>query len=72
MGKFEAVVNNGTAFAPKHCLYQKVAVGMDNPKMQSPSRYNTRNLRYVPVKKKTVSLSAYMAENGNLGNFEAV
>ena len=36
LGKFEAVENNGTAFAPKQCVYPKVAVGMENPKMQSP------------------------------------
>ena len=34
-GNFEAVENNGTAFATKQCLYQKVAAGMENPKMQS-------------------------------------
>ena len=33
--KFEAVENNVTAFATKQCLYQKVAVGMENPKMQT-------------------------------------
>ena len=46
LGKFEAVENNGTAFAPKQCLYQKVAVGMENPKMQSPSWCNKRTGRY--------------------------
>ena len=40
LGKFEAVENNGTAFAPKQCLYEKAAGGMENPKMQSASRCN--------------------------------
>ena len=30
---FEAVENNGTALAPKQCLYQNLIVGMDNTKM---------------------------------------
>ena len=42
LGKFEAVLNNGTAFAPKQCLYQNVAVGMEIPKMESLSRFNKR------------------------------
>ena len=33
LGGFEAVDHNVTAFAPKQCLYQKVAMGMENPKM---------------------------------------
>ena len=32
---FEAVEKNGTVFAPKQSLDQKVAVSMENPKMQS-------------------------------------
>ena len=32
---FEAVESNGTAFAPKQSSYQKVDVGMENPKIQS-------------------------------------
>ena len=35
LGKFEAVENHGSAFEPRQCLYQKVAVGTENPKMQS-------------------------------------
>ena len=31
LAKFEAVENNGTAIAPKQCLYQKLAVGMEKP-----------------------------------------
>ena len=34
LAKFEAVQNNGTAFAPNKCFYQKVAAGMENPNMQ--------------------------------------
>ena len=33
LGKFEAVEKKGTAFAQKQCLYEKVAVGMENPNM---------------------------------------
>ena len=29
LGNFEAVENNGTAFLPKQCLYQKVSVGVE-------------------------------------------
>ena len=32
-GIFEAIENNGTAFAPKQSLCQKVAVSMENPKI---------------------------------------
>ena len=32
LGNFEAVESNGTGFAPKQCLYQKVDVGMENQK----------------------------------------
>ena len=46
MGNIEPVEKNGTTFAPKQCLYQKVAVGMENPKMQSPPRCNKRTGRY--------------------------
>ena len=35
LGNFEAVDRNGTVFAPKQCLYTKVATGMENLKMQS-------------------------------------
>ena len=38
LGKFEDLENNGTAFASKQSLSQKVVVGMENPKMQSLSR----------------------------------
>ena len=31
LGNFEALENNVTAFALKQCLYEKVAVGTDNP-----------------------------------------
>ena len=68
---FKAVENNGTAFAPKQCLYQKVAGDMENPKMQSLSRCNKRTGRYAQANN-PVSSTAYRAENGNLGNFEPV
>ena len=71
LGNFEAVENTGTAFAPKHCSHQKVAVGMENPKMQSPSRCNKRTGHYG-LANNPVLCTAYKDENGNLGNFEAV
>ena len=71
LGNFEAVENSGTAVAQKQCLYQKVAVGMENPKIQSPSRCNKRAGRYG-LANNIVSCNAYRAENGNLGNFETV
>ena len=65
LGIFEAVENNGTALAPKQCLCQKVAVGMENRTMQSQSRCNIRTMRYYPANK-MVSCTAYRAENANL------
>ena len=32
----------GTVFAPKQCLYQKEATGMESPKMYSSSRWKNR------------------------------
>ena len=61
-GIFEAVKNNGTPFAPKQSSYQKAAVGMENPQMQSSSRCNIRTGRYCPGNN-PVSCTAYMAEN---------
>ena len=71
LGNFETVENNGTAFALKQCLYQKVALRMENPETHSPSQWNKRSGRYGPANNH-VSCTAYRAENGNLGNFEAV
>ena len=33
VGNFDAVDRNVSIFAPNQCLYQKVAMGMQNPKM---------------------------------------
>ena len=71
LGNFEAVDHNGTVFAPKQCLYQKVAMYMENPKMQSLSRCNKRTGRYGPANN-PVSFTTYKAESRNLGKFEAV
>ena len=57
-------------FAPKQCLHQKVAMGIEKPKMQLLSRGNKRSGCYDPANN-PVSCSAYRAENGNLENFEA-
>ena len=69
--KFEAFENNGTAFAPKQCISQKLAVGMENPKIQSVSRCNKRTGRYGPAYNLDF-FTAYSAKNANLGKFEAV
>ena len=61
LGIFKGVENNGTSFAPKQFLYQKVAVGMENPKMKSPSQFNKHTGRYCPGNN-SVSYTAYMAE----------
>ena len=71
MGKFEDVENNGTAFAPNLCLYEKLAVCRENPKMQSLSLCNKRTGRYGPANNPE-SFTASRAENANLGKFEAV
>ena len=70
LGKFEAAENHGTAFVPEQCLYQKVAVGMENPKMQSFYLCNKRTGRYRQTNK-PVSCNSYKTKNGNLGKFEA-
>ena len=38
LGFFEAVDDSGTVFTPRHCLHHKVAMGMENLKLQSLSR----------------------------------
>ena len=50
MGKFDSVEKNGTAFTPKKCLDQKIAVGMENPNMQSPGRCNKMQWELRPGK----------------------
>ena len=67
LGKFEAVENNDTAFAPKQCFYQKLSVGMENAKMQSVSRCNKRTGRFGPANHLD-SFTAYRAEKANLEN----
>ena len=71
LGIFGAVVSKGTAFAPKQCLHQKVAVSIQNPKMQSLSRCNKRTGRYSP-ENNPVLCTAYRAEYVNLGISHAV
>ena len=58
-------------FLPKQCLYQKVAVEMENPKMQSLYRCNKRSAVYRPANNQD-SFTTYRAEIANLGKFEAV
>ena len=49
LGTLEAVDNLGTVFAPKQCIYQNVAVVMQNPKMQSLRQCNKGTGLYVPA-----------------------
>ena len=51
LGIFEPVENNGIVFAPRQCLHQKVAMGMENLKMQTLSPCNKRTGRYGPGNK---------------------
>ena len=62
--KSGSTFRHGTVFAPKQCLYQKKATGMETPKMHSSSRCKNRTcagLQTIPS-----HLSQYRAENGNL------
>ena len=68
MVKFGAADHNGTAFAPKECLYQKVAMAMQSLKMQSLCRCNKRTDRNRPENYPD-SCTAVFAENGYLGKF---
>ena len=68
---FEAVEENGTVFAPRQCLHQKVAMGMEKLKMQSLSPCNKRTRCYGPVNN-PVSSTAKKPKRGKLGNIEAV
>ena len=40
--KFGSTFCHGTVFAPKHCLYQKEAIGMESPKMYSSRHCKNR------------------------------
>ena len=40
--KSGSTFRHGTVFAPKQCLYQKEATGMESPKMHSSSRCKSR------------------------------
>ena len=55
---------HGTVFAPKQCLYQKEATGMESPKMYWSHR--CKNLTYLYGLQTTLShTSQYRAEHGN-------
>ena len=40
--KFRSTFRHGTVFAPKRCLYQKEAIGMESPKMHSSHQCKNR------------------------------
>ena len=54
----------GTVFAPKECLYQKEATGMESPKMYS-SRW-CKTLTCAGLETTPFHLSQYRGENRNL------
>ena len=70
LGNLEAVDHNGTVFAPKQCLYAKVAMGMENPKILLPSRCNKRTWRYCSANNPD-SCTACKADNGNLAKLRS-
>ena len=55
---------HGTVLAPKQCLYQKEATGMESPKMYSYRRY--KNLTCAGQQTNLSHVSQYRSENGNL------
>ena len=40
--KSGSIFRHGTVFAPKHCIYQKEAIGMESPKTHSSRQYKKR------------------------------
>ena len=57
---------HGTVFAPKQCLYEKEATGMECSKMYFSSR--CKNLNFAGLQTTPSEVSQYRAENGNLQN----
>ena len=68
---FEVVEDNGTVFAPKQCLHQKVDMGLENLKMQSLSRCNNA-LGVTARQINPVSCTEKRPKTLNLGVFKAV
>ena len=66
--KFGSTFRNGTMFAPKQCLYQKEAAGIESPKMYSSSRCKNRTYLCGP-ENYPIWCEAYRAENGNFRKF---
>ena len=63
--KSGSTFRHGTVFAPKQCLYQREAPGMESQKMYSSSR--CKNRTYLCGTETTQShVSQYKAVNGNL------
>ena len=62
--KSRSTFNHGTVFAPKQCLYQKEATGMESPKMYFSSQ--CKNLTCAALHTTHIQVSQYRAENGNL------
>ena len=69
MGNFEGLVHHGTAFEPKQCLYQDVAMGMQN--LESNRLLAAINaLGFTGRQRTRVYTSPYRVDYWNLGNFE--
>ena len=71
LGQFRFANHNGTVYAPKQCLYQKVPMGMQSLKIQSLCRCNKHTGHYGLANFTRFYAPTYMDENGNLGKFGA-
>ena len=68
--KSGSTFRHGTMFAPKQCLYQKEATGIESPKMHSSSR--CKNCTYRCGTETTLShVSQYRADNRNFRKSES-
>ena len=65
--KSGSTFTHGTVFAPKQCLYQNEATGMENRKMYFSHRCKNFTYLYATAND-PISSNWYRAENGNLRN----
>ena len=68
--KSGSTFRHGTVFAPKQCLYQKEATGMESQKMHSSSRYKNRTF-LCGTEPTRAHVSMYMYEKRNLRKSES-
>ena len=64
--KFGSTISHGTVCAPKQCLYQKEATGIETPKMYSSRR--CKNLTCAELQTTPSHVCQYRAENEICGN----